>query len=322
MTPSARGRTSRPTSPRTNRILSLVFVVAGLAIFAWGAWSLVGAIGPRTSSDGQVTGLEHHPGGYRSPETWTVDVTWAGGSGSIDSHELYDALYPLESQPAVSVERSTITGAVLRVNLGGQWYVAPLSSPINDLPAIGFGLFVLFVFAVYFMRIGRGGAARPLSPRMALAVPVAVAALFVAIGLGLLWTGAQGLLVALGPTTTSYATVVAADNNYVDVTIDGSTQRVVSSDLELVVHIDLELNKTFSNADPVIVAVQRSTADGSIVRATYAGQSYDTGPGILNALGPFLVGLFELGFIGFTAVSIRRASRRVATPVLDRQIEG
>lgn len=321
MNPSAPGP-RRPTSQRTNRILSLVFAIAGLAIFAWGAWSLVGAVGPRSASDGQVTRLEHHEGGYRSPETWTVDVIWAGGSGGIDSHQLYDALYPLENQPAVNIERSTITNAVLRVNLAGQWYVAPLSSPINDLPAIGFGLFVLIVFAVYFVRIGRGGAARPLSPRMALAVPVGVAAIFVAIGLGLIWTGAQGLLVALGPTTTTNATVVAADNNYVDVTVDDATQRIVSSDLELVVHIDLELNKTFSNPDPVIVGVQRSTADGSIIRATYEGQAYDVGPGILNALGPFVLGLFELGFIGFTIVSIRRTARRVATPVLDRQIEG
>jgi uncharacterized protein YqcC (DUF446 family) len=150
---------------------------------------------------------------------------------------------------------------------------------------------------------------------MQLIGPLVVAGVFVLAGLGFLWIGGRGLLVRVGPRTSTNATVVAAAYNYVDLTLDGSTSRVTNSDLEMALQIHLGINKTFGNTDPTIVAIERSSADGSIERVTYDGQSYDVGPEILNSLVPFIIGSLELGFIVFLVVSIRREPRPASARV-------
>jgi len=312
MTSPARGRGRRRTSPRTNRILGVIFVLAGLGIAAYDGWAVVGAIGPRTTADAHVVELIHTPGGYRTPETWTVDLAWDGGTGSIDSRALYDALYPLEGQPPVTAERSTITGDIQRVELGGQWYVAPRSSVPIDLAGMAFGLLVAGFFAYFVVRVVPRAGKAELSPRALLVAPVLIGAVAILVGVGLVAAGVQGLLVNFGPCTTANADVVAAKYNYVDVVVDGTTNRVISSDLELAVEINLGLNTIFSHTDPVIVAVERSSADGSIEKVTYDGQSYNVGPGLPSSLVPLILGLLDLGFVAFVVISSRRATRVAA----------
>lgn len=312
---TVRGRVRRPTSPRTARIVCLIFIVAGLGLAAWGAWSLAGAVGPRTTSTAHAVALDHYAGGYHSPETWTVHVAWDGGSGSIESEDLYNALFPLEGQPSVTAERSAVTGDVLRVELGGSWYVAPETSIPGALLRVAIGLLLAGFAAFYFARFGRAIPGRASSARADRIALVLIAGFFT-LGLGaLVLNGAQGMLENVGPRTTSSATVVDAANSYVDLSLDGTTDRVTNSDLEESVSIDLELNTTFGNADPLLVRVERSSVDGSIEQVTYDGQSYDVGPEIINPLAELIVGLFGFGLLVYIVVRVRMARIASGAPV-------
>jgi uncharacterized protein YqcC (DUF446 family) len=129
---------------------------------------------------------------------------------------------------------------------------------------------------------------------------------------GLVAAGVQGLLVNFGPRTTANADVVAAKYNYVDVVVDGTTNRVISSDLELAVEINLGLNTIFSHTDPVIVAVERSSArrldrEGHLRRPVVRRRA--GAPELARAADPRVAGP---GFVAFVVISSRRATRVAA----------
>ena len=150
-----RGRAPRPMSKRTLQVVCLLFIVAGLGMACGSGWTLAGALGPTTTTSAHIVDLSYTPGGRHLSPTYDVEVAWDGGQEAVDSEYLYDALDPLEGQPAVEVERSTVTGSVLQVELGGRWYPAPGS---DVLGASLFGLLGLFgaaFFAFFFVRVGR-----------------------------------------------------------------------------------------------------------------------------------------------------------------------
>ncbi len=310
MSDATRSLARRPTSKRANQVLCVLFIIAGLGLASWGGWSLAGATGPRSTTAAKVVDLTYSAGGYHTGPSWLVEVAWDGGSGTMESHDLYDALYPLEGQPPVVVERSVVTGAVLRAELGGQWYSAPESSVAQGAALSILGLAWAAFFIVYLVRVvPRAPEIRPTAHARRLA-PLVLGAIWAAFGLWLLASGGLELASLAAPRTATNAVVVDAAYNYVDLALDRGTMRLISSDLARDIGIRQSIDTTFGRAEELTVVVERSAVTGSVLRARFDDQWYDTGPSLLDPVAQCIAGLIFLGTIVLVVLVGRR--RRVA----------
>lgn len=141
---------ARPARRPTRRQVSGVVIVVGLFAFIGGVAAAVEDFGPKAESAGTVVGLWEQPSS-KAGTTYGVDLTWdGGGQGTFTSLDLYDALNPLASPVAVTIERSSADARIFRVELGETWYgVDP--SPTTGVFALVIGLIGL-ALALWFAR--------------------------------------------------------------------------------------------------------------------------------------------------------------------------
>ncbi len=296
------GRDPRRRRTLARRTVGVVVAVVGLGLAAWGAWLLASAFGPTGTVPGRVTELNAFTDRYST--TYSVDVAWPGGSGSIASYDLYQALFPLDGEPAVKLERSTLTGAVVAVELGGRSYRDEDLSLTLDGGTLAVGLVMVVAGALLAIRRVPLGAGPTWRLEQATIVAIAVAG--VAVGLWMAAYGAQGMWVVFGPRTMVTASLVDAANSYVDLAWGGATRRVTNADLAFDIGIDQGLSQQLAQGATPALSVEVSSADQSALRVEVDGSWYDVGPYPLNYVVPFGSGLVFLGGIGAVAVNVRR----------------
>ncbi len=140
---------ARPARRLTRRQVSGILAVVGLFAFLGGVAAAVEDFGPKVESAGSVVRLWEQPS-TKTGTTYGVDLTWDGGQGTFTSLDLYDALSPLASPVAVTIERSSVDDRILRVELRNTWYgVKP--SPEVGVITLAIGLIGL-VLALWFGR--------------------------------------------------------------------------------------------------------------------------------------------------------------------------
>ena len=192
--------------------MGAIVAVVGLGLVAVGAWLLASGFGPTELLPGRVTEVTSTTN--RHVTSYLIDVAWSGGSGSIESSDLYAALFPLDGETAVTLERSTLTGAVVAIELGGRSYRDENLSVTLDGGTVAVGLLMVVIGALLAFRRVPLSAARTWRLEQATIVAIAVAG--VGVGLWMIAYGANGLWVAFGPRTTVTATLLDAANSYVD----------------------------------------------------------------------------------------------------------
>ncbi len=140
---------AQPARRLTRRQVFGVVAVVGLLVFLGGVAAAVEDFGPKIESPGSIVGLWEQPSA-KTGTTYGVDLTWEGGQGTFTSIDLYDALNPLASPIAVTIERSSTDGRILRVELGNTWYGFE-PSPETGVFALAIGL-IGIALALWFGR--------------------------------------------------------------------------------------------------------------------------------------------------------------------------
>ena len=130
--------------------------VVGLFAFLGGIAAAAEDFGPKTETAGSIVGLWEQPS-TKTGTTYGVDLTWDGGSqGTFTSLEMYNVLNPLAGPVAVTIERSSVGGRILRVKLGDSWYGLDSNPGLGvtalAIALVGLALVLWFGRAVYVTR--------------------------------------------------------------------------------------------------------------------------------------------------------------------------
>ena len=299
------GRDPSRRAALARRSVGAIVAVVGLGLVAVGAWLLASGFGPTELLPGRVTEVTSTTN--RHVTSCLIDVAWSGGGGSIESSDLYAALFPLDGETAVTLERSTLTGAVVAIELGGRSYRDENLSVTLDGGTVAVGLLMVVIGALLAFRRVPLSAARTWRLEQATIVAIAVAG--VGVGLWMIAYGANGLWVVFGPRTTVTATLLDAANSYVDLAWGGATRRVTNVDLAFDIGTDQGISQELAQGATPALSVEVSSADQSALRVELDGSWYDVGPYPLDFIVPFGGGLVFVGGIGAAAVNVQRKAR-------------